>query len=410
MLSLAFRNLWRHKIRTSITLAAIGGGLTLIIFSMNLNHGMYQEFIRLGIATTAGHVVVQAEGWQEDPDALERSIPDAGAVAARVAEAWPDGTVAQRTFFGGLLTSPHSAATVGITAVQADVEPEVSAWHTKIVEGEWLKPADKRGIVIGRKLAETLDVSVGKKVVLMGQGKDEVTSQLFRVRGILATGSAQIDGILALTSVEAAAKFLEQPGTASQISLHLPLAEQTDAALAAVQGAVGDVEGVEILGWKEAVNEIYEFTRTDRRTNNSFMFFIGLIVAAGIVNTILMSVMERIREFGVMLALGTPPKRLRLMILSEGLVLGLLGAGIGLGLGSWITSYLVTNGIDYGAMGMGESFDVSGVALDTHLYAAWDWFSMSCYAAVAVLLSVFATVYPAWKAGMLKPVEAMRHV
>jgi len=409
MLQLALRNLWRNKLRTIITLLAISGGLSMIVMGNNLNHGMYQKLIRTGIATIAGHVVVQPEGWQKDPDAVERSIADADEVAATMQAAWPDTIVTQRTFLGGLLTSPNGSAGVGITAVQPDIEPTVSDWHTKVVEGEWLEPGDKRGIIIGAKLAETLDVGLGKKVVLMGQGKDDVSSKLFRIRGILKTGSAQADGFLAIISVTAAQDFLEQPGAVSQISLHLPVTEQSDEALAAVTSALGGGAGLEILGWKEAVAEVYEFTRTDRRTNNWFMFIIGLIVALGIVNTILMSVMERIREFGVMLALGTPPLKLRRMILTEGLLIGVLGAALGMAFGGAMTYYLVETGIDYSEM-IGESFDVAGVSIDTMIKAEWDWFSMSLYAAIAVVLSVLATVYPAWKAGALRPVDAMHHV
>jgi ABC-type lipoprotein release transport system permease subunit len=409
MLTLALRNLWRNKLRTAITLLAISGGLTMIIMGNNLNHGMYQKMIRTGISTQAGHVVVQPKGWQEDPDAVDRWVDNADAVAATVQAAWPESTVTQRTFFGGLLTSPNGSSGVGITAVQPDLEKTVSEWHTKISEGEWLKADDHRGILIGAKLAETLEVTVGKKVVLMGQGKDDVSSKLFRIRGIIRTGSAQVDGFLAIVTVEAAQIFLDQPGGASQISLHLAVSDDSDEALAAVRSALAGGAGLEILGWKVAVAEVYEFTRTDRRTNNSFMFIIGLIVALGIVNTILMSVMERIREFGVMLALGTPPARLRGMILTEGLFIGLMGAALGLGFGSAVTSYLVENGIDYSEM-IGESFDVAGVSVSTLIKAEWDFLSMGVYASVAVVLSVLATVYPAWKAGSLRPVEAMRHV
>ena len=155
MLVLALRNLWRNKLRTAITLLAISGGLTMIIMGNNLNHGMYQKMIRTGIATIAGHVVVQPEGWKDDPDAVEKSIPDADGVAAKVQAAWPDSTVTQRSFFGGLLTSPNGAAGVGVTAIQPEVEAGISEWNDKVVEGKWLEPGDDRGILIGAKLAET---------------------------------------------------------------------------------------------------------------------------------------------------------------------------------------------------------------------------------------------------------------
>ncbi len=409
MLSLALRNLWRNKLRTSITLLAIGGGLMLIMMGNNLNYGMYQDMIRTGISTIAGHVVVQPEGWKEDPDPTEHSVANADRIAEQVQAAWPEGRVVQRIFLGGLLNSTTSSAAVAISAVQPEAETEISDWHTKVAEGSWLKPNDKRGILIGAKLAETLEVGIGKKVVLMGQGKDEVNSQLFRVRGIIKTGSTQADGILTIVSVQAAQTFLEQPGAVTQVSLHLPTSDSTDDALAAVQSALAGTPGIEVLGWKDAVEEVYGLVKTDQKTNDSFFLLIGLIVALGIINTILMSVMERIREFGVMLALGTPPNRLRTMILCEGLVLGLLGASLGLALGSAVTIPLIEHGIDYSQM-MGETMDMAGVTVSTHIKAAWNWPKMLIYSAIAVVLSVVATIYPAWKAGVLRPVEAMRHV
>jgi len=408
MFRLAFRNLWRNKRRTAITTTAIAGGLLLIIMGNNLNHGTYLEFIRMGVSTTAGHVVVQGEGWQADPDPLDFRVPNADAIASKVQTAVPKATVVQRIFLGGLLSSATNSVGVVTTGIQPDQEAKVSEWHTKLVEGEWLEPGDKRGIILGVDLAQTLEVALGKKVVLMGQGKDDVASRLFRVKGLIRTGAAQMDGFFTLVSLESAQAFLEQPGAASQVSLHLAEPRGTDAALASVQGALAQEQGLEILGWKDAVKPIYEFTKVDRRMNNTFMSILGFLVALGILNTVLMSVMERMREFGVLLALGTPPGKLRRMILCEGLLLGLFASAIGLALGAGVTSYLVAHGVDYSEM-IGETMEIEGVAISTIIYAAWDWFSMSIYTVVAVFLAVAATVYPAWKAGRIAPVEAMRH-
>ncbi len=411
MIQLALRNLWRNKIRTAITLAAVAGGLGLIIMSMNLNHVMYQDLIKNGISTIAGHVVVQPRGWKADPDPTERSLEDGDAIAARVAAASPEGVVTQRIFLGGLLQSPANSVAVAVTAIKPALEQRVSQWHENISEGEWLKPDDSRGILIGSKVAETLDVRVGNKVVLMAQGKDDVESKLFRVRGLVSTGSKQMDGVVALVTVEAAQSLLVLPGAVSQVSLHLPSSAGADAATAAISesfAAPADAE-VEVLGWKEAVSEVYQFTVTDRKTNNAFMFLIGIIVAFGIINTILMSVMERIREFGVMLALGTPPTSVRAMIVAEGFFIGAGGALLGLAFGGAMTQYLVTNGLDYGEIS-GAALDIGGATSSSVIYAQWDWVSTVVYMSIAIVLAMVSTVYPAWKAGALKPVEAMRHV
>jgi ABC-type lipoprotein release transport system permease subunit len=176
-----------------------------------------------------------------------------------------------------------------------------------------------------------------------------------------------------------------------------------------VRTVLAQREGLEILSWKEALDELYQFTVIDRRTNNKMMFFIGLVVALGILNTVLMSVMERMREFGVMLALGLRPAKLRGMILLEGLLLGVGASAIGALVGSAMTAYLVKYGVDYTEM-LGESMEVAGIAVSSHLYAGWDIKSMVAYTLVSVALSVAATIYPAWKAGSLQPVESMRHV
>jgi len=409
MFKLALRNLLRNRRRTIITGMAISGGLMLLMTGNNMNHGSYLALLDQGVSTTAGHVVVQGVGWQADPDPIDHRVPDSLEVARELAAAFPEDRVLRRSFLGGLLSSTTNSVGVGITAIEPAAESGVSDWHKKLVEGHWLEEEDERGIVLGVDLAHSLDVGVGKKLVLMGQGKDDVASRLFRVHGLFRTGAAQADGFMAFVSVAAGQDFLGAPGAASQISLHLRDPLQADEALARARAVLAHREGLEVLSWKLALAELYQFTVLDRRTNNKMMFFIGLVVALGILNTVLMSVMERMREFGVMLALGLRPGKLRGMILMEGLLLGVFASAIGVLGGVAMTSYLVKYGVDYTEM-LGESMEVAGVAVSSHLYAGWDIQSMVAYTLVSVGLSVTATLYPAWKAGALQPVESMGHV
>jgi ABC-type lipoprotein release transport system permease subunit len=408
MFKLALRNLLRNKRRTIITCMAISGGLMLLVTGNNMNHGSYLALLDKGVSTAAGHVVVQGEGWQSDPDPIAHRVTDSGELAAQIAAAFPEDRVLRRTFLGGLLTAPLNSVGVFVTGIEPSAEREVSDWHSKVVEGQWLEDGDDRGIVLGVDLARSLDIGIGKKIVLMGQGKDDVASRLFRVRGFFRSGAAQADGFMSFVSVAAAQDFLGEPGAASQLSIHLADPMRAEDALETTRGLLAERSGLEILSWKEALDELYQFTVVDRRTNNKMMFFIGLVVAMGILNTVLMSVMERMREFGVMLALGLQPGKLRAMILLEGLLLGVFASAIGAAIGVAMTAYLVTYGVDYSDM-MGESMEVAGVAVSTHLYAGWDVQSMVAYTMVSVGLSVTATLYPAWKAGALQPVESMRH-
>lgn len=405
---LAFRNLARNKRRTLITLAAISGGLALFIWSITLATGSYRQMIRTGVSTLAGTVVVQGEGYQEEQDA-EIGVPEADRVAETLAGLYPDGTVVRRSFVSGLLSSPGNSVGVAATAIDPAVEPAVSDWHEKVIEGEYLSPDDTRGVLIGRSMAETLGVEVGDKLVMMAQGAEEVNSRLFRVRGIFSTGSAEMDGFLALIHLDAARELLEQPGAATQVSLHLDDIERAPEARAAAAEALGG-QALEVLTWDEALPELYMMIRRDRETNDVMMAFIGLIAAFGVLNTVLMSVMERIREFGVLLALGMPPKRLSRMVLLEGTLLGALGVSLGLGLGLLASWPLVVYGIDFSSlMGM-EQMDMGGVAISAKIKGAIDLPRSIGYCVAGTVMTALASVYPAYRASTLQPVEAMNHV
>ena len=405
VIKLAGRNLFRQTRRTIITLLAIAGGLSMMLLSVNVNEGVHVAMLEQGISKQAGHVVIQAEGWQDDREA-EQVVPDHAAAKAALQAAAPDATVLSRAFLGGLVTSSTNAVGIAAMGVEPSAEAAVTDWDEKIKEGAWLSDDDDRGIVLGHKLADALGVDLGDKVVLMVQGPDDVESRLFRVAGTMATGSAEMDGFYAVVHLEAAQELLLAPGGAHQVSAHIPGAEVVDDVAAAVQAPAG----TEALTWQQAVPELVEFVKLDESYNHGFMFIIGIIVTIGVLNTVLMSVLERIREFGVMLAVGMTPLRVAVLVLTEGLILGTLGAALGFLAGTGMSYPLVTDGLDYTEMLGAETMDVGGVTIDTVFYAIFDWEVMAVYAAMAVGFVVLSSIYPAIKAAGLKPVDAMRHI
>ncbi len=429
MLKLAARNVWRNKRRSLITMAAIALGLALMIWGRNLNEGSYRAMIDVGVSQMAGHVVVQAPGFQQDKD-VEQVVEGASAIAGTLERAFPEARVVTRSFLGGLLTSPQNSVGVGLNAIQPDREITVVDWDDKITSGSWFEPDAERGIVLGVGLAaarrrrapppgpggaggapppppDSLEVETGDKVVFMTQGSDEVTSRLFRVRGIMTSGSKELDGFFALAPLPAVQELLERPDTAHQISVHF---EDGDLTVPATDEARELLAGhdVEVLPWMEAIPEIYQMIQMDQQYNYLFMFIIGLIVAVGVANTVLMAVMERIREFGVLLAVGMSPKRLGTLVVVEGTVLGALSVLLGVALGAALTWPLVVHGWDLTPY-MGESYEVEGVAISAVLYAVYDWPSTVLFAACGIGMTILATLYPAMKAARLEPVEAMHH-
>jgi len=410
LLRIAARNLRRNLRRTLITGFAISGGLGLMIWTDNLSEGTYSGLIRRGVSEQAGHVVIQADGYQSDPD-MHRLVEGAHAVEQTVEQAVrtvaPDARVVSRVTVQGLLQSARNTSGVALLGIDPEQEATISTWHQKVVEGgEWLTKGDDRSVILGEKLAETLEVEPGDKVVLMAQGEDEVVSRLFRVRGLLRTGVAGIDGFMALTTLGAAQGALEREDAATMVTVHLSDPTMVPLAVSTISAAV-PTDRLEVLPWQEALPEMYQFTVMDRNSARAMFFVIGVIVAMGVLNTVLMSVMERVREFGVMLALGTRPSQVFRVILLEGVLLGAIGALFGLLMGALATWPAMTYGIDYAAM-MGDNVDVGGVTVDAIVYSKWNWPGTAAFCLMAWLMTILSTVWPAWHAARLEPVQAMR--
>jgi len=409
---IAARNLRKNLRRTLITGTAIAGGLALLIWTGNLQEGSYSSLIRRGVSTMAGHVVVQADGYQAEQDMhllVEDTESAESEVQAALSAVSPDARVASRLLVQGLLQSTRNTSGVALVGVEPSAEAKVSDWHEKVVEGgEWLADDDKQGVLLGEKLAESLEVELGDKVVLMVQGEDEVVHRLFRIRGLLRTGVADIDGFMALATLPAAQAALERPGAATMVTVHLDDPSTVPEVRAAVASALKERK-VEVLPWQEALPEMYQFTVLDRQSAQAMFFIIGVIVAMGVLNTVLMSVMERVREFGVMLALGTRPSQVSRIILYEGVVLGFIATGVGLALGVLATLPGMHYGIDFAAM-MGENVEVAGVTMDAMIYPQFNWAGTLGSCAVAWVMTVLATLWPAWHASRLEPVQAMRQV
>ncbi|MDP7114681.1 MAG: FtsX-like permease family protein, partial [Myxococcota bacterium] len=346
MIKLALRNLFRNRRRTVLTVAAIAVGLSLMLWTVNFQKGSYGTMIRMGISSMAGHVVVQAPGYQEEKE-VTAVVEDVAGVASTLASEFPDGVVAPRIAMGGLLMSTSTSVGTLLNGLWPEAEIQVQDLHTKIVEGKWFGD-DDREIVIGKAMADTLDVELGDKLVFMGQnGSDEVQSRMFRVRGIYRTGSDQIDGRLAFVHLGAAQELLNYGDVAHMVTLHL---DDPDDSYEATDRAETLLSAdLDVRNWKEALPELAAMIQMDRASGDVMMAIIGLIVAFGVLNTLLMSVLERTREFGVMLSLGMKPSQLARLVLLEGMTLGLIGALVGLGLGLLFSLQAVYQGIDYAA-------------------------------------------------------------
>jgi ABC-type lipoprotein release transport system permease subunit len=401
---LAARNLVRNSRRTVITVAAIGLGLGLMIWTVNLQSWQHNDLTSKSIRALAGDAVVQAVGYRQDP-AADKVVTGASVIAEAMRAQFPEATVTRRVQISGVLMSATNTVGVGLQGVEPVPEAVINDLDEKLIEGTWLDD-DDRGLLVGKKLAEKLDLKLGEKIVFMGQADGEMGSRLFRVKGIFRTGGPELDSFVALAHVRAVQELYVAQDVATQVALHLEDHAEAEAATERVRGLVSQ-EGVEVLTWRQAIPQIVQFIELDRRSNDIIWSVIGVMVAAGVLNTVLMSVMERVREFGVMMSIGMRPEALARMVLAEGVLIGLIGSAMGLLLGGLATWATATWGLDLSG-NYGEAMETAGVTMSTVFYAEFNWSRMSAYLVAAIVFTALAAAWPAWRVSRMQPVDAMR--
>jgi ABC-type lipoprotein release transport system permease subunit len=272
-----------------------------------------------------------------------------------------------------------------------------------------VRDRDGRDAVIGKRLLDDLKLAVGRKLVVTAQHRDgTLHSELLRVRGVVATGMAEVDGALLMVGLDRAALLVGMPGEVHELAIILARAEDEKRVYPALAALAARDPQLVAVPWETAMPNLANAIKLDYASQKFIFAIIMLIVTIGVVNTLLMSVMERLREFGMVLALGSSPARLRRLVLLEALLLGMVAAVVGCLLGTLGTWYLVEVGIDLQSF-VPETLEFGGVVFDPVLRAAWDLAWMAKIALYVVGLTLLAALYPAVKAGRITPAEAMRH-
>lgn len=417
-LRIAWRSFLRHRRRSLITASAVSFGLGLMLASVGIAEDSHYRMIDMGVRLGSGHIVVQGKGFQRD-QTLDYLVNEPAAVRQRIIGVPGVEKVAPRVRTTGLIRSGDTSSAVLVSGVDPALEPAVSsiADPKKRKKGLYLRarhqmpnpnwPAD---IYIGTELANTLHVGVGDKVVLTvspkGGGRPE--SAAFMVRGIFRTGSDELDGMYVEIPIESAQKLLKLGSAITQLAVMLTDNATTLQTTRALRARLAGLP-LETLPWQESMKELYDAIVIDDGGNYVMFAIIFSIVAIGIFNTMLMSVIERTREFGVMMAIGTSKFLLFRIVLAEAFVLALfaalLGVGLGLGLHYWVSSV----GIDIAKLA-GDDYQIAGVVFDVKIYSRLTSWIVAKWSLVVGALVLVSAIYPAFRATRLQPVEAMRHV
>jgi ABC-type lipoprotein release transport system permease subunit len=402
---LAWKNLWRNRRRTLITLAAIAFSIMLMQAAHNLAMGIYASMVDHGVRAGSGHVAVYLGDYPRSRDESLAFAP--GNLADEVRRLAGVSRVLPRVYLPALAQSSRESRGILLTGVEPLAEHAANPFLKHLPPEKMLRSSKGNDAVLGCRLLDELKIAEGNKLVITLQNhQGDLVSELFRVRGSLRTGIRELDGSLVMIGLDKAAAIAGIPGKIHELAIILERAEEEQTLLAAVNRLLQD-QAPRAVSWEQAMPNLADAIKLDYAGQKFIFLIITLIVTIGVVNTLLMSVMERIREFGVMLAIGASPARLRRLILTEALMLALAGIAVGTLLGSLITWYLVYHGIDLSRL-LPENMEFGGVVFDPILRATWDFAWMARISLYLALLTVAAALYPAHKAARIAPAAAMR--
>lgn len=408
--SMAWRNLWRNRRRTLLTLSSIAFGTMLAILFTALGDSNWRQMIDLAARMGAGHVTLQHPEYLDTPT-LSRTVADVDALAA-VALADPDvvRVVPRISGFLMLATAGQSYG-AGFLALDPRVEDETTfALLEALAPGEMFESPGDPGVILGSKLAKNLDVDIGQKVVFtLTDRHGEIVRGAARVRAIVHTGAPTVDSALSVFAIDTLRESLGYgPGEAIQVAVFVD-DQRLAGAVAARLG--GEIDGAaSALPWYESNTDLAAFIAMKVAGARVMEVVIALLVAAGIFNTLFVSVMERVREFGIMLAIGFRPSRIFGLVMFESLWLGLVGLVGAAAVTAWPYYYLATTGIDISAQLDISNSEVAGVAMTPLMQVSIYPENLVLIAGAAMLATLLSGLYPAWKAGHIEPVESIRLV
>ena len=380
-------------------------GVWSMIFLGALMRGIADQMVRNGVATLIGHLQVHWKGYRDDP-VIENSMADPEVVETALKRLIPPGSEwTSRVRVNAIASNARHSDGVTLVGIDPLREARVSFIGQAVTQGRYLRPDDKYGIVVGKALAEKFETKLGRKLVLMSQDTGgEVASRAFRIAGIFRAEMEATEKQFVFVTMNAAQQMLKLKNGISEISLILPDHKQAEEVATSLRAALPPTY-YEIHTWGELLPLVTAYLRI----NHQFLFLWFLVVfiamGFGIVNTTLMAVFERIREFGLLKALGMKPCWIIKEVLTETCFLLVIGMAIGDILGVLSVLALSGSGIDLSSLAAGmEYFGISRV-----IYPVIHGRDLSMANLVVFVLGLLVSVYPALKAARFTPVKAMVH-
>ncbi len=402
----ALRSLHGHTRRTILSVIGVGVGCAMGLVATSWITGGGDMEIRAATGSGAGHLRIVPAQWPESRENSLRLTDWQKALA--VVEARSDvRAVAVRARASGLLAFGNRTAGVEMVGVTPAGEEASNRIVRKAhIEGRYLRADDAGAVVIGRTLADRLDVELDDDLLVTLSGRDDISRAMLTVVGILETGSREIDGAVCHVTLDELNRItgFEGPG---EIAILLDDNRHIDRARDELAQAVP--EGNTVITWREVSPEIATGVAADRMFTRLLIGIVVIVVLLGIASAQLTAVLERRREFGVLTALGMKGRQIVSLLMIEAVVIGLGGAGVTLLVGGPVSYWLATSGVNITRM-MGNDLSMGGVLIDPVMYGSFGAWVVWYAVGVSIVSTLGATAYPAWRAARTDPAQAMRVV
>ena len=415
ILMLALRNLWRNLRRTILTATAFIIGGALLTFAQTFGDGTHEQWIDSGVRTGSGHVTVEVPAFRvsrkiEDrlPGStlqLVRKAVESSGAADRVTD------VFYRLTINGLATSASGARPAQVLGVDPTIEAALSPLDEQVVEGRYLKKDDRLAAYVGAGLVDALDLRIGSRLVVMAQdAHKDVAGQLVRVVGIFRTGIGDLDDSVIHVPIATAGEWLGTGNDVTNVGVMVDSSRAVPGLLRHLRRELAEPigkGGTTVMGWREAMPALHSAVLIDEWGGYLMLGILFVIVGFSIINTVLMSVLHRHREFGVLQALGLTPRQTASVVLVEGLLQTVVCAIIGVGVGLAVTAAF-SGGIDISDLYNGQEMQFSGVAIDPVIVPMVTPVRILYILGFMLLVGVVSSVYPAMRAATIDVTESMK--
>jgi len=402
ILRLAWRNLWRQPRRTWLTIGAMVFSNALLVFMISIQLSTYELMIDNTLQAFTGHIQVQAPGYKDDLK-MRQLVPDVTSLASMLRRELGLETIAARGAAFALASSEERSYGLQIFGVETQFESFVSTIPGLIRDGRYLKDQDASEIVVGKVLARNLRVALGDEVTLLGSGRDgSFAAAIATVVGIFDSGVPDIDRSIAEVPLGFFQDVFYMEGAGHQVVIAAPDLASVDVIKHQVEALVP--AGLVVHDWNALQPGLRQAIQADLSSAFFMYAVLVVLVSFSVLNTQLMSVLERTHEFGITMSLGIAPGRLGRLVFLETALMGLVGLGLGALVGGIVTEWFGYTGFSYpGMQEMAENFN-----LPSRFYPQATPFTVFLGPAIVFVGGMLAAIYPALRLHWLHPVEAMR--